>query len=146
MTDLQRYLLALSVIALPGVQACTDVFGKDCTLMPCQLSFVVEVSGTESTSVIVEVSEDDGESHSGSCEISKQGWCDVRFSGWIGPGEVTITVTDESDGVESMTVTPAFEVYHPNGPDCGPTCRRATIVVDLEPNLRPPSPSGRPFP
>lgn len=47
------------------------------------------------------------------------------------PDEIEVTVTSE-DFETTTTVTPDYEEFHPNGPDCPPTCHIGEETVTVE--------------
>ena len=121
-------------LAASGLTSCDDVIGHECTLIGCLNGLHVEIQGLPDTHYEVVVSEPDGESRVGSCVASPSGSCWVWFDDFY-PSEVTINVTG-ADQTVSVTLQPAYQESQPNGPDCGPTCREATIEIDFRPGAQ----------
>ncbi|HEU0012273.1 MAG TPA: hypothetical protein VFQ45_01245 [Longimicrobium sp.] len=51
--------------------------------------------------------------------------CEVLFEDFA-PQQVTVRVTGGGAAREE-TFTPSYQVSYPNGPECGPECRNATV-------------------
>ena len=101
---------------------------RTCTLIGCT-GFVVRVTGAPSmTLVTVVVTTPDGPAKSATC-TGASGVCLVRFYDFT-PATVTIRVTAGSQAVE-VTTQPEYEVTRPNGQDCPPECRDASVTVAL---------------
>jgi hypothetical protein len=65
-------------------------------------------------------------------DCTSPGWCSggfVYFTDFT-PEEVIVRVTTQSGTVE-QTFHPSYEIVHPNGRRCEPTCRQALIRVPL---------------
>lgn len=124
--------LAVAVLASASVSACDDVFGKGCSLAPCPAALTVTVHGKEDVEYAVLASAPGEDVQSATCIISPSlDSCEVYFRDFD-PAEVTVRVT-WADQEATSQFTPTYETVHPNGPDCTPTCRAATVVMDLEP-------------
>ena len=105
---------------------CNDVTGQACTLIGCSDGLNVEVQGVTSD-VSVEVTSAAGETRTAPCQAFNESTCWVHFDDFV-PEEATIRVADGSNQV-SVTTIPAYESLQPNGPDCPPTCRQATVIL-----------------
>ena len=119
-----------SIVAGIGLVACDGITGHECTLIGCFDGLRVEIHGPADAEYEVVASGAEGESQTGGCVASSDGTCWVWFHGFH-PSEVTLSVTGADQAV-SVTLQPAYEVSQPNGPDCGPTCRLATVEIVLE--------------
>ena len=115
--------LVFLVLLLLG---CNDVTGQACTLIGCSDGLNVEVQGVMSD-VSVEATSATGETRTAPCQAFSDSTCWVHFDDFV-PDEVTIRVAD-GDNQVSVTTKPAYESLQPNGPDCPPTCRQATVVI-----------------
>ena len=112
----------------------------ECTLLACgdvlSLTFerhvpdvyAVSVGGADGEEVSVRCSKQSALDCSGAGGCSC--WGDgVSFSGFA-PKEATITVQWDGSTV-TKTVQPSYSTFRPNGPDCPPECRGATVSVVL---------------
>jgi hypothetical protein len=55
------------------------------------------------------------------------GRCNAHFIDFM-PREVTVAIVTESDTIYH-DVRPRYEQFYPNGPDCEPMCRIATVTL-----------------
>ena len=101
---------------------------RTCTLIGCT-GFVVQVTGAPAmTLVTVVVTAPDGSAKSATC-TGASGACLVRFYDFT-PATATIRVTAGAQAVE-VTTQPGYKITRPNGQDCPPDCRDATVAVAL---------------
>ena len=124
-------LIVGCIVAEVGLSACDDPIGHDCTLIGCFDGLQVDIRGLADTEYEVVAEGLEGESRTGECVVSSDGTCRVMFVGFY-PSEVTLSVTGADQQV-SVKLQPAYEESQPNGPDCPPTCRNATVAIDLRP-------------
>ena len=124
-----REVLAIALALVAAFSSGCDVLGPSaCTLIGCT-GLVVEVTGVPGqTPVTVVLTAPDGSTRSATC-TSTSGTCPVSFPDFA-PASVTIRVTTGTQTTE-VTRQPAYEVTRPNGPECGPECRNARVVVVL---------------
>ena len=123
--------LLVAVFASASVSACDNVFGKGCTLAPCPADFTVIVHGEEDVEYAVFASAPGEELQSATCSIRPTAnSCSVYLRDFD-PDEVTVRVA-WADQEATGQFTPRYETVHPNGPDCTPTCRVATVTMDVE--------------
>jgi hypothetical protein len=126
-----HWLVAGATVAL-ATAGCDDHGPtRPCTLVDCEVNgLTVRVEGTLPTVYMVTVSSPNEEARSRVCWTPAH--CvggAVHFAGYS-PAEVSITVEWE-DGTATATAEPTYQVFRPNGPDCEPVCRTATITVQL---------------
>lgn len=122
--------LAASVVTAAGSTGCDGSVDVACTEIGCSDGLAVVVHGQSGAQYDVEASATGGETRTGSCVIDVSGSCSVFFYGFL-PDEVTVAVTGAGQQMFS-TLQPAYEDVQPNGPDCPPTCRQATIAIDFQ--------------
>ncbi len=122
--------LAASVVTVAGSTGCDGSVDVACTEIGCSDGLAVVVHGSSGVQYDVEASATGGETRTGSCAIDASGSCLVFFYGFL-PDEVTVAVTGGGRQM-SVTLQPAYEDVQPNGPDCPPTCRQATVTIDLQ--------------
>ena len=123
-----RMLVAV-LLAAAGLSACGDITERSCSIRPCPSELVVEVRGPQDVAYTVYVSASGVETHTQSCS-SLEPICTVYLRDF-GPEEVSVRVTWAEQEAEAQ-FTPAYETVHPNGPDCPPACRTATVVMVVE--------------
>ena len=123
--------LLVAVLASASVSACDDVFGKGCSLAPCPAELTVIVHGEEDVEYAVFASAPGEEVQSATCRIRPSAnSCSVYLRDFD-PDEVTVRVA-WADQEATGQFTPTYETVHPNGPDCTPTCRVATVTMEVE--------------
>ena len=128
----ESWLLALaaSVVTVAGSADCDGSVDVACTEIGCSDGLAVVVHGSSGVQYDVEASATGGETRTGSCTIDATGSCSVFFYGFL-PDEVTVAATGGGRQM-SVTLQPAYEDVQPNGPDCPPTCRQATVALDFQ--------------
>lgn len=96
-----------------------------CTLIGCEsgLSVVVDPAPQGDYTVIAEEG-----ATTRTVECVQNGCPDGAFFADFTPETVRIRVIAGNDTTE-QTVTPEYETMQPNGPECPPTCRRATVTI-----------------
>ena len=122
---------------LLAVAAACGIFGprgdKVCTLIGCDSGLTVHLNTKPAGTYRVEVfarGPDQQPAYVYDC--STAGICqqDIFFSGLIVDHPfIRVTTTVGTKLVEITTVT--YVSSYPNGPDCGPPCRNATVNVDI---------------
>ena len=127
---LARALVAVIVVSA-FVSACDDVFGKGCSLAPCPAELTVTVQGEANVEYAVFASASGEDGQSATCTILPSARSCAVYLRDFDPVEVTIRVT-WGDQEATGQFAPTYETVHPNGPDCSPTCRAATVTVDVE--------------
>jgi hypothetical protein len=57
--------------------------------------------------------------------------CDgIPFHYFVPPSAI---ITVRGDGIDrEWSVTPEYRMNYPNGRDCGPGCRQAVVLVDVD--------------
>ena len=117
----------LAVIVLTG---CAGNTGPEraCTLIGCDNGLDLQVNSSLSQSFSVKVSTIMGQPmYSFTCQAGQP--CRAFISGQT-PQEVRVTVATPQGDV-SKTFKPEYKISKPNGPDCPPDCKQATIVMTL---------------
>lgn len=124
-------VLTLAAFLFPGCDGGFEPIDIACTQRPCGLSnglevvvtgdlpetFTITISLEGPPTIVIECSE------SSPCGNS-------IFLRDFTPDHVDITIQGESvDFTDSFM--PEYELTRPNGPDCPPECRRATITVTI---------------
>ena len=117
------------LLAAAGLSACGDITERSCSIRPCPAELVVEVQGPPGVAYTVYVSASGEETRTQPCS-SLEAICTVYLTDF-GPEEVPVRITWADQEAEAQ-FTPAYETVHPNGPDCSPTCRTATVVMVVE--------------
>jgi hypothetical protein len=102
-----------------------------CTLIGCADTLTVAIAGAPNQTLVTVVAtqlEAPFASMSSSCTATT-GSCSVFLAGFA-PSSVRIDVSWNSQ-TRQVTAQPAYQISRPNGPDCPPTCRFATVSVTL---------------
>ena len=120
------------VIAVSGCDGSTDPL---CTNIGCTSGLTVSVQYPATADFTVVASGSGGETRSGTCSVRAGDPCHVRFADFE-PDQLTVSVTGADQQV-SVSLTPTYEIFQPNGPDCTPTCWNATVGIQLEYNPQP---------
>jgi hypothetical protein len=136
MISRRAMVLAGFLTATAGLSACDTGTGPACTLIGCSDGLAVAIRGLVGREYDVEVTDPDGETLSGTCVIHPEVACRIQFEGFA-PERVIVRVAGGTQEV-SVTLEPAYEIFQPNGPDCEPTCRQSTIVIDLRQSAQQP--------
>jgi hypothetical protein len=123
---MKRSFSAACVALLAG---CNGIIDGTCTLIGCESGLLVQLAQTPTGPYRIEVFSFAGGPHY-VFECANPGSCEpARFTDYT-PASVTIRVTT-SAGTREETAQPAYAESQPNGPNCGPTCRQATVTVAL---------------
>jgi hypothetical protein len=117
-------------VLVAGLAACHDE-PIVCTLIGCADTLTVAIAGAPNQTLVTVVAtqlEAPFASMSSHCTATT-GSCSVFLSGFV-PSNVRIDVSWDSQ-TRQVTVQPAYQISRPNGPDCPPACRFATVSVTL---------------
>jgi hypothetical protein len=101
-----------------------------CTEIGCSNGLLVRLAGTPAGPVRVEILGDGGAARH-VYECGKPVECaDGVFFAELASGDVRVRVTSAA-GTLTHAARPAYVLTRPNGPDCPPVCRQATLTVPL---------------
>ena len=111
------------------VAGCDEMMtGVDCTLIACGDAIRVELADLPEPFTITFRAEGEEPLTFESSDPELED--DVVFIPDVEPDRLTVEV--EAEGVDfTQTFDLEYETFRPNGPDCPPVCRMATVVVDL---------------
>lgn len=121
---MSRFRLALPALLLLAFAACNSGT-RVCTLIGCSNGLTVTVANAPAGPVTVRARVPDSQS-AVSAECTGGSLCTVRFEDFT-PERVTVEVI-AGGATRTVTVTPAYTVSQPNGPNCG-TCRFSNIAI-----------------
>lgn len=125
---MRTHRLLLSSVLLT-LAACQGITGA-CTLIGCHSGLTVKLDGAPAGAFRVEAFvAENGPRQVLDCTGVAQCGTEVRFDNYT-PESVTIRVTTAA-GVTTQSFQPAYSDYQPNGAECGPTCRTATVTASL---------------
>ena len=117
-------IVMVGLIAVAAV-ACGNPFeSRACTLIGCTDGLSVFATNSRSDSVTIVVRSATGEVLA-TIGCRPNAPCGTQLQNQT-PATVTVT-TQTSQGSSTVTFTPQYIINQPNGPECGPTCRQATI-------------------
>jgi hypothetical protein len=135
----------LALLVFTG--GCGLIPGRSCTLMGCSDALSVVLTPEEALADgawEVEVIQEDGSSELCAFEIEggvvgqapceafgTEGSPTVQVDFPAGEGGVTVEVRHEGELIHTEDFAPEYEELAPNGPECGPICRRAAVEVLL---------------
>jgi hypothetical protein len=133
MESMRRLSLRLLAPYAAVVVGCSLVEGPEtiCTLIGCESGLHVRLETLPAGAVKIEVfgrSSDGMPAYTYDCTASS---CDqtVFFPGLIlEQGSVRVT---SSAGSRTTAIRPFYVSHRPNGPDCPPDCRQATVTVPI---------------
>jgi hypothetical protein len=117
-------LLAISMVACSGNQ--TEPV-RVCTLIGCNDGLNVIVNASLQQDYTVTVSSGAQTLHTFTCRPGQP--CQAFVDNHT-PAQVTVSVATAA-GPVSKTFTPEYKVTKPNGPDCPPDCRQASVTVTV---------------
>jgi hypothetical protein len=124
-THLKLALLIILVGSLaPGCGTSERL--EACTLIGCDSELRVVLTAPPAEPYRVEVFEPSTPSRR-VAECNSGGVCSLRFVDYT-PVQVTIEIITASDTLR-RSATPSYAVSRPNGPQCDPECRAATVTV-----------------
>jgi hypothetical protein len=98
-----------------------------CTLIGCNPGLAVEINGTISGRTTIEVAATGETPRTFECNAGQP--CRGFLENFM-PSQATVTIR-LSDRTVQRTVTPEYRDVRPNGPNCDPVCRQATVQVGL---------------
>jgi hypothetical protein len=120
--------LSTAIAACLAAAACS-IFAPVCTLKACPSSLTIELTTTPTEPFRIEALAVGSEDRVYECLDPSRCIAAASFQDFT-PEEVIVRVTTQSGTVE-QTFRPSYEIVHPNGPRCEPTCRQAFIRVPL---------------
>jgi hypothetical protein len=98
-----------------------------CTMIGCNNGLAVEVNSSAQQSLTINVQAGTQTLHTFRCEPGQP--CRAFIDNQT-PEQVTVHVQSAS-GTVSKTYRPEYRMNRPNGPDCPPECRQATVTVSV---------------
>jgi hypothetical protein len=98
-----------------------------CTMIGCESGLAIEVSSSVQQSFTVNVRAGTQVIHTFRCDPGQP--CRAFVSNQT-PAQVTVTL-ETAQGPISRTFQPEYRLNRPNGPDCEPECRQATVTVTV---------------
>lgn len=120
----------LAVIMTAAVAGCVDSAPPVCTLIGCDSGVRIELAQSlpEGATVRLEPDGPGGVAVSFHCTAASP--CESPlFARDFTPESLTVRI--QGGGIDySESFTPTYTISRPNGPNCPPECRNATIVVD----------------
>lgn len=117
----RRILPACLVLLL---SSCGSEYGRVCTQIGCDSGLAVTLASPPATPFLVEAFVFPGGSRQAkTCNATP---CNVFFQNFT-PATVRIDVIAGTDTV-TRDFTPAYALSRPNGPQCDPECRNATVT------------------
>lgn len=123
-----RILIAGALLCLAGCTSNAEP-QQICTLIGCENGLAVEVNHSLQQSFTVNVRVANQTVHTFRCDPGQQ--CRAFVANQT-PDEVTVSV-DAGGGQPpaSRTYRPEYRMNRPNGPDCPPECKQATVTLTL---------------
>jgi hypothetical protein len=130
-----RYLVGFLIPCVVGLVVLSVGCGQDCSLVGCGDAVTVAlVPGIDATYDVTLVL--DGEAEAFTCTTAGTSWVSVENCTGQGfllrgaPESVEITVNAEDGSWNgSLSTSPTYRSYQPNGPGCTPTCRSASLTI-----------------
>ena len=117
-------LALLSACLVVLLSSCGGEYGSVCSLIGCNSGLSITLASPPATPFLVEAYVLPGGSrHAKTCSATP---CQVFFQNFT-PTTVRIHVISGTDTV-TQDFTPAYAVSRPNGPQCDPECRNATVT------------------
>ena len=125
-----RGIFGLGVFLGIAVTSC-DLFGpRACTLAGCYDMLIVELQGTMADEFTVMAEAVGEEPRVMECSPAAPCGSTVFFEDFA-PTQVRITYASAGGSTE-RTFNPTYPVTRPNGPDCPPECRQATVQFQVD--------------
>lgn len=118
--------IALCVAACSGNAAESEP-QQVCTLIGCNDGLSVVVASALAQDYSVTVKSGGATLHTFTCRAGSE--CRAFLENQT-PAQVTIEIAT-SAGTVTRSYTPEYKVSQPNGPDCPPECRQATVTVNV---------------
>jgi hypothetical protein len=100
---------------------------RACTKIGCSSGLAIEVNTSLQQAFTVNVRSGTQVIHTFRCEPGQP--C-RSFAENQTPATVTVTV-ESASGPVSKQFTPEYRINRPNGPDCPPDCRQATVTLTV---------------
>ncbi|HEY0674163.1 MAG TPA: hypothetical protein VGD27_17945 [Longimicrobiales bacterium] len=116
----------LSLIVVCAACSSNEVV-RACTEIGCSNGLAIEVSSGLQQAITVHVRSGTQTLHTFRCEPNQP--CQAFVADQT-PAQVTIVV-DAPEGELSKTYQPEYRTNRPNGPDCPPECRQATVRLSV---------------
>jgi hypothetical protein len=119
----------LSLVAGVLLGSCANLSEPErvCTLIGCTDGLAIEVNHSLQQSFTVNVRSGTQTIHTFRCDPGQP--CRAFVSNQT-PSDVTVTV-DSPQGPVSKDFQPEYRLSRPNGPDCLPECKQATIALTV---------------
>lgn len=128
-----RWLRPLVLVsALAGLAGCNSLGLHACTLIGCQNGLTVQLSATPATPFRVELrvtSPTAQPAYVYSCSSPATCTQGVFFPDFSGEHAFVTVVTDAGTRTTEISRI-EYRVSRPNGPNCPPECRQATVTAD----------------
>ena len=118
--------LAIAVLAMTLSSCDPDERLQACTLIGCESGLRVVLTTPPAAPYRVEAYVP-GSAVRQMRQCNTGGTCDITFVDFT-PAQVTIEVITTADTVR-RDAAPAYQISRPNGPQCDPECRSATVTV-----------------
>jgi len=118
------------LLILIGVAGCatTPRMASVCTEIGCSDGLTVEIVGNRTSHVTVEVAAVGHQTQTFECAATDAP-CRTFYEGFT-PQQVTVTVK-MGDDTNQRTISPDYHDNQPNGPNCPPVCRQATVNMGV---------------
>jgi hypothetical protein len=122
--------LLLAVLISSGCEESGIGGGRVCTEIGCDDGVTVQLSEERPDSLSLTIFLDEHSEAFDSVICTEQVSSCVIRAGGITPEKVTVEVKWSNEEFR-QTFYPEYESFQPNGPNCPPECRMATIDIDL---------------
>jgi hypothetical protein len=127
-TDMRAWFWILpAALLLPACTQSGTQGEQVCTLVGCESGLEVAVQPAPSGAYSVEVEAAGQATRTVQCTAGSP--CALFFRDFT-PERATVRVIVAGD-TTTAAVAPEYRTLQPNGPQCPPTCRRASVTVDL---------------
>jgi len=126
---MKRTMSAALVALLAG---CTGSLDQVCTLLACENGLTVNLTQAPAGAYSIEVftaAAANGPHYIFQCASAANCGTTTFFAEFT-PANVVVRVTTQA-GTREESVTPGYQQVRPNGPNCGPECKQASITVAL---------------
>lgn len=121
-----RFATLLNATAAVLLSNCSPIAG--CTLIGCDGGLSVRLSSTPTGAFRVEALTEGAAP--AVIECGSAAACAPLFFPGVDAEHVTIRVTTAA-GTRAQQFTPDYDDLYPNGRDCGPACKQATVTFQL---------------